>query len=220
MKLHKVINKGTDTQKIKEYDIEACLDKISDMGGFVAQTEEPSDQNVLWIDTDDNSGDDYYTADRVDTLLDGKQDLITDIQDIIPDIATIRSNAAKGATAVQPSALEDYALKGNLNSLEGRVAQLEQLRIAYGTVDLAYGPSTTGTDTKVIIPGFKSVQFAMLTPCFDSVNAQFRRTSNADSTPLQTETNTGVELTAVVPNISSSGTRQTTWIVIGTKKSS
>lgn len=31
MKLHKVINKGTDTEQTKEYNIEECLDKISDI---------------------------------------------------------------------------------------------------------------------------------------------------------------------------------------------
>lgn len=44
----------------------------------------------------------YYTKTEVNTLLDGKQDAID-------DLATIRSGAAAGATAVQPAAIADFA---------------------------------------------------------------------------------------------------------------
>lgn len=59
------------------------------------------------------------TEERItaDTLL---QDAIDTKQDIIADLATIRSGAAAGATAVQPGDLETVATTGSYNDLNNR----------------------------------------------------------------------------------------------------
>lgn len=51
------------------------------------------------------------TADAAQTTANAALDAVADKQDIIPDLATIRAGAAKGATAVQPSAITDMETK-------------------------------------------------------------------------------------------------------------
>lgn len=55
--------------------------------------------------------------------------LQTSKQDVIEDLETIRTGASAGATAVQPSALSDYATKSELSSkeLENRITKLEKI---------------------------------------------------------------------------------------------
>ena len=56
---------------------------------------------------------DKYKTDVVDDGLSGKQDTIS-------DLATIRSGASAGATAVQPSALATVATSGSYNDLSNK----------------------------------------------------------------------------------------------------
>lgn len=51
------------------------------------------------------------TADTAETTANAALDAVADKQDIIPDLATIRAGAAKGATAVQPAAISDMETK-------------------------------------------------------------------------------------------------------------
>lgn len=65
-------------------EVSQLSDEINDMkqngtggeptvvGGFVAQDEEPTDTSLLWIDTNDESGDDenpYYTKTEIDEIM-------------------------------------------------------------------------------------------------------------------------------------------------------
>lgn len=98
--------------------------------------------------------------------------------------------------------------------------KLDDLGIAHGTATLAFGTAPAGTETKVLIPGLSSVKAVFVVQCFDSVNVRVDMVSNSDSTPVQTATEDGVQVTVTVPQLTTSGTRQTTWMAIGTKKSS
>lgn len=51
------------------------------------------------------------TAQSAETTANAALDAVADKQDTIPDLATIRAGAAKGATAVQPSAIADMETK-------------------------------------------------------------------------------------------------------------
>ena len=55
----------------------------------------------------------YYTKTEVDNELNTKQDIIS-------DLSTIRSNASKGATAVQPDTLSTVATSGSYNDLANK----------------------------------------------------------------------------------------------------
>ena len=55
----------------------------------------------------------FYTEDEVDALLGDKQDSIS-------DLATIRSGASKGATAIQRADLADVAISGDYTDLDNR----------------------------------------------------------------------------------------------------
>ena len=101
-------------------------DKTSDLtndSGFITSADVPvkgvevdgasvvNAQGVAEITMPDLSG--YATTQALDTGLAGKQDVIS-------DLATIRSGAAEGATAVQPGDLATVATTGSYDDLSGK----------------------------------------------------------------------------------------------------
>lgn len=67
----------TDADKAEIAEQAAQLVDVPGGGGFVASTEPPADTNLLWVDTDDNSGNDGgITDDHINALIDAKLGVI------------------------------------------------------------------------------------------------------------------------------------------------
>lgn len=66
-----------------------------------------------------------------------KQDL-ENKQSAISDLDTIRQNANKGATAVQPSALNDYATKGELGGKQDSALKFQNMTASNWVSDSTY----------------------------------------------------------------------------------
>lgn len=85
------------------------------------------------------------TAQSAETTANAALNAVADKQDIIPDLATIRAGAAKGATAVQPSDIADMETKTHAAATyqpKGDYATKTEL-----TAGLATKADTTTTDT-------------------------------------------------------------------------
>lgn len=94
------------------------LSQLTDNVGFAKQADvEAGYQHKGDYVTDDKlSSKGYATEKYVDDALEGKQDTIEDLD-------SIRSGAGKGATAVQPSALANYATAQQLTELSEEVSK-------------------------------------------------------------------------------------------------
>lgn len=93
MKLHKVINKGTQTEQTKEYNIEECLEKLSSI-----PTDAEANQNAF---SKVAVGDTTIEADnKTDTLIIAAGNNVTLTPDATNDKITI---AATGTTYTHPS---------------------------------------------------------------------------------------------------------------------
>ena len=67
----------TDADKAEIAELAADMVDVPGGGGFVASTEPPADTNLLWVDTDDNSGNDGgITDDHINALIDAKLGVI------------------------------------------------------------------------------------------------------------------------------------------------
>ena len=109
---------------------------------------------------------DYATTSAMNTALADKQDTIS-------DIATIRSGASAGATAVQPAALNDYATIIALSAKQDAIANLATIEAGAAAGATALQPSevTTGgangtiavDGTDVPVKGLGNVAYANAT---------------------------------------------------------
>ena len=92
-----------------------------------------SDGVATWVNTPDLSS--YATTSAMNTALAGKQDTIS-------DLSTIRSGAAAGATAVQPSSLATVATTGDYDDL----ANKPTIPVVPSTKPVVAGSNITITD--------------------------------------------------------------------------
>ena len=94
------------------------LSQLTDNVGFAKQADVEAGYQPKgdYVTDDKLSSKGYATEKYVDDALEGKQDTIEDLD-------SIRSGAGKGATAVQPSALEDYATTQQLTELSSEVGK-------------------------------------------------------------------------------------------------
>jgi len=84
---------------------------------FLTPQERTKLGNQSWVNTGDQSATDFDIKDLWDTT--GLRDKWTNKQDAISDLATIRTWAGKGATAVQPWDLATIATSGKLEDATG-----------------------------------------------------------------------------------------------------
>lgn len=84
---------------------------------FLTPQERTKLGNQSWVNTGDQSASDFDIKDLWDTT--GLRDKWTNKQDAISDLATIRTWAGKGATAVQPEDLSAIATSGKLEDATG-----------------------------------------------------------------------------------------------------
>lgn len=97
------------------------LSQLTDNVGFAKQADVEAGYQPKgdYVTDDKLSSKGYATEKYVDDALEGKQDTIEDLD-------SIRSGAGKGATAVQPSALEDYATTQQLTELSAQVGKVSE----------------------------------------------------------------------------------------------
>lgn len=96
-------------------DIEASIQNIID--NYATIESKTAQLNAVLVDTEEEAGDpavnEYITLTQLENKLLNKQDKIA-------DLATIRSGASAGATAVQPSSLHKIATSGSYNDLSNK----------------------------------------------------------------------------------------------------
>lgn len=125
------------------------LSQLTDNVGFAKQADVEAGYQPKgnYVTDDELSSKGYATEKYVDDALEGKQDTIEDLE-------SIRSGAGKGATAVQPSALEDYAttqqfteLSAEVGDKQDTITDLETIRngAAKGATALQSVPDTYAT---------------------------------------------------------------------------
>ena len=124
--------------------------------------------------------------------------LQTSKQDVISDLATIRSGSALGATAVQPSELESYATKdyvdGGLSGKQDKLTQTQLDAVNSGANTTNIGHIATNTsdiaDINALIPNQATTQNQLADKSFvnSSINniAAFYITSDVAGDPFTT----------------------------------